>query len=170
MPEPRWALGGFYKFVFLHLEPVFTITPAIITFLFPGSTWFYNQLIPGLQPVSDSDVDTRARMAILQLANCYMLLSLISSFVFRAVRDSLPHNLIAQENIIEAALIALAIADVTHVLGTFVALPSHVAYSPGTWNATTQGNITFTLFLFLTRVAWMLKIGRGIVAEHRKVD
>ena len=70
MPAPHWALGGFYKFVFLHLEPVSTITPAIITFLFPGSTWFYNQLIPGLPPAPDSDVDIRARMAVLQLANC----------------------------------------------------------------------------------------------------
>ncbi|KDN39577.1 hypothetical protein RSAG8_08733, partial [Rhizoctonia solani AG-8 WAC10335] len=113
MPEPRWALGGLYKFVFLHLEPVSTIAPAIITFLFPGSTWFYNQLVPGLPPAPDSGVDIRARMAVLQLANCYMLLGLISSFVFRAIRDSLPHNLIAQENIIKASLIALAIADVS---------------------------------------------------------
>jgi hypothetical protein len=43
----------------------------------------------------------------------YMLLSLISSFVFRAVRDALPHNLIAQEKIVKATLIALAIADVS---------------------------------------------------------
>ncbi|CUA77492.1 hypothetical protein RSOLAG22IIIB_02507 [Rhizoctonia solani] len=170
MPEPHWALGGLYKFVFLHLEPVSTVTPAIIAFLFPGSTWFYNQLIPGLPPVPDSDVDARARMAVLQLANCYMLLSLVSSFVFRAIRDSLPHNMTAQEKIIKATLIALAIADVTHVLGTFVALPSHVAYAPGTWNATTHGNITFTLFLFLTRVAWMLKIGRGKGVGHWKAD
>ncbi|KAL5641451.1 hypothetical protein ACGC1H_001812 [Rhizoctonia solani] len=42
-----------------------------------------------------------------------MLLGLISSFVFRAIRDSLPHNMIAQENIIKATLIALAIADCT---------------------------------------------------------
>ncbi|EUC53818.1 transmembrane protein, putative [Rhizoctonia solani AG-3 Rhs1AP] len=170
MPEPDWALGGLYKFVFLHLEPVSTITPAIATFILPGSTWFYNQLVPGLTPAPDSGVDVRARMAVLQLANCYMLLGLISSFVFRAIRDSLPQNPIAQENIIKATLIALAIADVTHVLGTFVTLPSHVAYAPGTWNATTHGNITFTLFLFLTRVAWMLKIGRGKGTEHRKAD
>lgn len=61
-----WALSGFYEFVFLHLEPVSTITPAVLTFAFPGSTWFYNQLIPGLPPSLDSAVDPRARMAVLQ--------------------------------------------------------------------------------------------------------
>ena len=37
------------------------------------------------------------------------------------------------------------------VMNTFVALPSSVAYNPSVWNATTHGNITFTIFLFLTR-------------------
>ncbi|KAF8761857.1 hypothetical protein RHS01_01008 [Rhizoctonia solani] len=137
MAEPRWALGGLYKFVFLHLEPLSTITPAIVTFIFPGATWFYNQLVPGLPTVPDSDVDTRARMAVLQLAN--------------SIRDALPHDQTSQEKIVGATLVALAIADITHLLGTFVALPADVAYTPGSWNATTHGNITFTLFLFLTR-------------------
>jgi hypothetical protein len=42
-----------------------------------------------------------------------MLLGLLSSFVFRAVRDALPDNPIAQERIIGASLKALAIADVS---------------------------------------------------------
>jgi hypothetical protein len=70
MSQPRWVLGGLYEFVFLHFEPVSTITPAIVVFLFPGATWFYNQLIPGLPSVPDPGVDARARMAVLQLANC----------------------------------------------------------------------------------------------------
>ncbi|KAF8605029.1 hypothetical protein BDV93DRAFT_521912 [Ceratobasidium sp. AG-I] len=160
-----WALSGFYKFVFLHLEPVSTITPAVICFAFPGATWFYNAFIPGFQP--ESLIDLRAKMAVLQLANCYMLLGLISSLVFRAIRDALPHDLVAQEKIIGASLTALAIADLTHVMNTFVALPSNVAYSPGLWNATTHGNITFTAFLFLTRVAWMAGIGRQRPADRK---
>jgi len=41
-----------------------------------------------------------------------MLLGLISSIVFRAVRDTLRNDPVAQERIIGAALTALAIADV----------------------------------------------------------
>ena len=43
----------------------------------------------------------------------YFLLGLLSSFVFRAVRDALPNNPVAQERIIGAAFLALGIADVS---------------------------------------------------------
>lgn len=43
----------------------------------------------------------------------YVLLGLISSLVFRATRDALPHDPVAQERIIGASLSALAIADVS---------------------------------------------------------
>ncbi|KAG9095562.1 hypothetical protein FS749_010217 [Ceratobasidium sp. UAMH 11750] len=161
-----WALSGFYKLVFLHLEPVSTMVPAVLCFSFPGATWFYNQLIPGSLP--ESTLNSQTRMAVWQLANCYMLLSLISSLVFRAIRDALPHDLAAQEKIVKANLIALAIADFTHVTTTFVALPHDIASRPDVWNATTHGNITFTIFLFLTRVAWLLHIGRPKFSQRRK--
>lgn len=45
-----------------------------------------------------------------------MLLGLISSLVFRAVRDALPHDLQAQERIVGASLTALAIADVSAIV------------------------------------------------------
>jgi hypothetical protein len=71
-------------------------------------------------------------MAVWQLANCtyghiriiprvsetmlgnpgYFLLSLMSSFVFRAVRDSVP-NAVSQERLVGAVLQVLAIADVS---------------------------------------------------------
>lgn len=67
-------------------------------------------------------------MAVLQMGNCeqstpllsdaeidfigYFLLGLISSLVFRAVRDTLPNNPMAQERILGASFLALGIADV----------------------------------------------------------
>ena len=42
----------------------------------------------------------------------YLLLGLISSLVFRAIRDALPNDPAAQERILGASLTALAIADV----------------------------------------------------------
>ena len=43
----------------------------------------------------------------------YFLLCLISSIVFRAIRDTLPDNPPAQERIMGACLLALGIADVS---------------------------------------------------------
>lgn len=43
----------------------------------------------------------------------YLLLGLISSLVFRAIRDALPNDLVAQERIVGASLTALALADVS---------------------------------------------------------
>ena len=44
-----------------------------------------------------------------------MLLGLISTFVFRAVRDALPHDPVAQERILGASFTALALADVRQI-------------------------------------------------------
>jgi hypothetical protein len=69
-------------------------------------------------------------MAIWQLGNCafrvtvsrlshrltatgYLLLGMLSSLVFRAIRDALPGNPAAQERILGASLLAMAIADVS---------------------------------------------------------
>ena len=43
-------------------------------------------------------------------------MGLISSFVFRAIRDALPDNPAAQERILGASFLALGIADVSHLL------------------------------------------------------
>jgi hypothetical protein len=42
----------------------------------------------------------------------YLLLGLISSLVFRAARDALSKDLVAQERVVGSLLKALAIADV----------------------------------------------------------
>jgi hypothetical protein len=89
-----------------------------------------------------------------------MLLGLISSLVFRAVRDALRDNVAAQERILGSAFTALAIADVTHVLASFLGLSPELRFKVASWNATTHGNITFTIFLFSVRLAWFLGVGR----------
>ena len=146
---PFPALPGFYRLLFLHLEPsekntqdnsefssssdfllVSTISPAFISWFFPGAAWFHHQLIPTSTPVPSEPLDPRTKMAMWQLGNCtkhifssyqqnkshssqgYLLLGLISSLVFRAVRDALPNDPAAQERIVGASLMALAIADV----------------------------------------------------------
>ncbi|THH13570.1 hypothetical protein EW146_g6665 [Bondarzewia mesenterica] len=133
--------------------------PAFLTWVFPGATWFHHQLIPSNDLVPSS-LDARTTMLVWQLGNCYLLLGLLSSLVFRAVRDALPTNPSAQERILGASLLALAIADVTHIGATFIGLPEDIKYSPQIWNATTHGNISFVIVLLTFRVAWFLGIGR----------
>jgi hypothetical protein len=89
-----------------------------------------------------------------------MLLGLISSLVFRAIRDTLPNNPEAQERILGASMTALALADVTHIIASWICLPENLRYSFGSWNSMTHGNITFVVFLLGMRLAWFAGIGR----------
>ncbi|KAH8120707.1 hypothetical protein DFH11DRAFT_1685926 [Phellopilus nigrolimitatus] len=175
------ALPGFYNILFLHLEPVSTISPAILAWFFPGAAWFYHELIPSAASTPAPEAGTleaRASMAIWQLTNCYLLLGLISSLVFRAVRDALPNDPVAQERIIGASLTALAIADVSisshfqtstlisppcffnSIIATLIGLPPAIRYNPLTWNSMTHGNISIVVVLFSVRLAWFLGVGR----------
>ncbi|THH09426.1 hypothetical protein EW145_g2036 [Phellinidium pouzarii] len=159
------ALPGLYNLLFLHIEPVSTISPAFLGWFYPGAAWFYSELIPPLVGGASSEsetgaLDARASMAIWQLTNCYLLLGLISSLVFRAVRDALPHDPVAQERIVGASLTALALADVTHMIVTLVGLPPDIRYNPLVWNPMTHGNISFVVVLLSARLAWFMGIGR----------
>ncbi|KAI0282387.1 hypothetical protein BGY98DRAFT_1094421 [Russula aff. rugulosa BPL654] len=153
------ALPGAYKTLFLYIEPATTILPAFLIWFTPGAAWFHHGLIPDPHG-SFASVDARTRMAIWQLGNCYLLLGMLSSLVFRAIRNALPGNPIAQERILGASLLAMAIADATHVAASFIGLPDSLRYHPELWNPTTHGNISFVIVLLLFRVAWFLGIGR----------
>ncbi|KAI0344241.1 hypothetical protein BDW22DRAFT_1144872 [Trametopsis cervina] len=156
------ALTGFYRFLFLYLEPALTALPYFIIWFFPGSAWFFHELIPdGTPPPSSSVIqDPRAYMVTLQLGNCYLLLGMLSSLAFRAVRDALPDNPAAQERILGASLFAMAVADATHIIASWIGLPEYLRYAIADWNGTTHGNITFVVFLLVSRTAWFLGIGR----------
>ncbi|KAH9998328.1 hypothetical protein BJV77DRAFT_981308 [Russula vinacea] len=153
------ALPGVYKALFLYIEPVSTILPAILIWYTPGAAWFHHELIPA-QHASSAGIDPRTRMAIWQLGNCYLLLGMLSSLVFRAIRDALPGNPAAQERILGASLLAMAIADATHIAASFIGLPDSLKYHPELWNPTTHGNISFVIVLLLFRIAWFWGIGR----------
>ncbi|KAF8554553.1 hypothetical protein OG21DRAFT_1412345 [Imleria badia] len=159
MPRDFPALPGFYQALFLYFEPLSTISPAFLAWFFPGPEWFHAQLIPAGTP--SVALDARTTMAIWQLGNCYMLLGLISSLVFRAIRDALPNNPEAQERILGASMTALALADVrATIIASWIGLPEDLRYSFGSWNPMTHGNITFVIFLLGMRLAWLAGIGR----------
>ncbi|KAK1224705.1 hypothetical protein PQX77_012378 [Marasmius sp. AFHP31] len=155
------ALPGFYKLLFLYLEPASTCIPGLMILFYPGATWFHHQLIPSsTEPLPKGFLDDRTNMAIWQLAGCYFLLGMISSFVFRAVRTALKNDPSRQEQVVGSLLIPLAIADIIHIFSSFVGLPPHLRFNVLEWNGTTHGNITITTVLFLVRSCWFLGIGR----------
>ncbi|KAG6902983.1 hypothetical protein C0995_008556 [Termitomyces sp. Mi166 len=115
MPKLFAALPGFYYYFFLYLEPC------------PGTAWFYHELVPSGDPAPPGLAD-RTVAVVWQLVNgnprfcwfsspwanlraAYMLLSLLQSFGFRAIRDTLADNPAAQERILGAIMMCLAIAD-----------------------------------------------------------
>ncbi|KAI9508674.1 hypothetical protein F5148DRAFT_1194061 [Russula earlei] len=153
------ALPGVYKALFLYIEPSITILPAILIWFTPGAAWFHHELIPAPHEHVAS-IDARTLMAVWQLGNCYLLLGMLSSLVFRAVRDALPDNPAAQEHILGASLLAMVIADATHIIASFICLPDSLKYRPELWNPATHGNISFVVVLLLFRVAWFLGLGR----------
>ncbi|KAF9652065.1 hypothetical protein BDM02DRAFT_352466 [Thelephora ganbajun] len=161
------TLTGYYRFLFLYLEPFSTIYPALHVFIYPGARAFYDDLIPG--SAASSVFEPRTRIVIWQLANCYFLLSLISSFVFRAARDSVP-NPVSQERLVGAMLKVLAVADVTHVVISYVGLPKEARWDFGSWNAMTHGNITFVVLLLVSRLSWFYGIGRERFSYGRGVQ
>ncbi|CAK5264976.1 unnamed protein product [Mycena citricolor] len=154
------ALQGFYQLLFLYIEPTSTMIPALMAWIFPGAAWFHHQLIPSPAAVPSTPLAARTQMIVYQLANCYLLLGLISSLVFRAARDALPRDPVSQERIVGSLLAALAIADLTHIAATFIGLPAYLRYAPLAWNPMTHGNISFVIVLFSVRAAWFLGIGR----------
>ncbi|GJE94183.1 hypothetical protein PsYK624_103510 [Phanerochaete sordida] len=155
------ALTGFYRGLFLYVEPFLTALPCVLIWTFPGAAWFHHELIPDGTPQPAAQLqDARTYMTVLQLGNCYLLLGMLSSLVFRAVRDALPGNPAAQERIIGASLFAMAVADATHIAATWVGLPESLRYDFASWNGTTHGNITFVVFLLLSRIAWFAGVGR----------
>ncbi|KAJ7771926.1 hypothetical protein DFH07DRAFT_803174 [Mycena maculata] len=164
------ALSGFYQLLFLYFEPMSTMFPALMSWIFPGAAWFHHQLIPSDAPVPAAPLDARTLMMVWQLGNCYLLLGLVSSLVFRAARDSLSHDPIAQERIVGSLLAALAIADLTHIAATLVGLPADLRYAFFSWNPMTHGNITVVVILFSVRIAWFLGINRTryYFFAHRK--
>ncbi|GLB36595.1 hypothetical protein LshimejAT787_0308830 [Lyophyllum shimeji] len=162
MPKPFPALPGFYYPWFMYFEPLSTFAPALTCLISPGTAWYFHELLPSdtPPPTNMAGLEPRAVAAIWQLANSYMLLGLLQTFGFRAIRDTLPNNPAAQERILGASLTALALADVTHILVTFFALPPDIRYDLSKWNTMAHGNTTVVLALLITRLAWFAGIGR----------
>ncbi|OKL63560.1 hypothetical protein UA08_01928 [Talaromyces atroroseus] len=82
-----------------------------------------------------------------QLANIYGLVGLLGVGIVYGTSE--PH-------VLRNAVLALAIADLGHLYATYAAMGPELYFDVASWSPVAWGNIGFTAFLFLNRVAYML--------------
>ncbi|APA07279.1 hypothetical protein SS1G_13175 [Sclerotinia sclerotiorum 1980 UF-70] len=143
-------LPPFPKFVFAIFEPISLVAGFIGAMISPE--WFIEEQIASSQHVSISD---NARLVALQLGNIYLLLAMIGVAVLYSTQEA---------KVIRNYLIALWLADIGHLAVTYHVLGWDSVVDIAEWNSMTFGNIGATLFLFLTRSAYLL----GMFGPNKK--
>ncbi|KAK0655949.1 hypothetical protein B0T16DRAFT_398130 [Cercophora newfieldiana] len=137
-------LPAFPRFVFTILEPISLLAGAVPAIF--DTQWFISEQIASPAAVTSSP---QAVLATQQLGNCYFLAFLLAIAVLYSTSEI---------KVVRNYLIALWIADITHIAITMFGLGYNMTMAPGTWNAVTWGNIGATGFLFLTRNAYFLGV------------
>ncbi|KAI5867417.1 hypothetical protein GGS23DRAFT_592731 [Durotheca rogersii] len=134
-------LPAFPRAVFTVLEPVSLVGGFLGPFV--DADWF----VASQLPVAAPGYDDNARLVALQLGNAYGLLFLLGVAVLYTTTEL---------RVVRNYLVALWIADISHVGVTCWTLGYERAVDVGSWNAVTWGNVGFTTFLCLTRTAYLL--------------
>ena len=97
-----------------------------------------------------------AQVVAMQLGNTYMLLALLGLFILNTTTDV---------RVVKVYIIALAIADIGHVVPTMWMLGWERSIAVQNWNKMAWGNIGATAFLFVTRVAYLF----GLFGKDRAI-
>ncbi|KAG4035190.1 hypothetical protein MFRU_002g05310 [Monilinia fructicola] len=140
----------FPKFVFTVFEPISLVAGFLGAIIAPE--WFVEEQIAFSthQPVGDN-----ARLVALQLGNIYLLLAMVGVAVLYSTQEA---------KVVRNYVIALWVADIGHLAVTYHVLGWEKVADIALWNSMTFGNIGATLFLFLTRCAYLL----GMFGPDRK--
>ncbi|KAI1300426.1 hypothetical protein F5Y03DRAFT_397144 [Xylaria venustula] len=137
-------LPSFPRTVFTIIEPI----SLVAGFLGPliDADWFIASQIDNSATAGVSESEN-ARLVALQLGNAYGLLFLVGVAVLYTTTEL---------KVVRNYLVALLIADITHVGLTCWGLGYEKAVDVPAWNAVTWGNVGFTALLGLTRTAYLL--------------
>ncbi|EFW99353.1 hypothetical protein CMQ_5774 [Grosmannia clavigera kw1407] len=150
-------LPAFPRVVFTIFEPLSLISGSLPAILAPD--WFIQEQIAGTSGTVASD---RSRLVAQQLGNTYGLLFLLGVAVLYTSTEL---------RVVRNYLVALLIADASHVGFTIWGLGLARFIAVDEWNAMTWGNIGVTTLLALTRVAYLLglfgpdKPGTGAISK-----
>ena len=133
-----------YHLFFLYLEPISTLIGAYYAFL-------EQQTYLDLTDLSSSpnNIPTGTSIALSQLANLYLLFTLIEALVLRSSRE---HRTWC------AVLLSMLVADCGH-LYTVKPLGLSIYWRVTGWNAIDWGNIAFVYIGALSRICFLLGVG-----------
>ncbi|KAI1380016.1 hypothetical protein F4677DRAFT_408285 [Hypoxylon crocopeplum] len=146
-------LPAFPRTIFTIIEPISLVGGFLGPLL--DANWFIAQQLDKPSGITTS-YDDNARLVALQLGNTYGLLFLIGVAVLYTTTEL---------KVVRNYIIALWIADITHVGLTCWALGYDQVVDVSSWSAVTWGNVGFTTFLCLTRTAWLL----GLFGPDRQI-
>ncbi|OCF59939.1 hypothetical protein L486_02612 [Kwoniella mangroviensis CBS 10435] len=158
----RSVLPTRYYYFFWLVEPILTIAGGLSAIINPKDFGRY-QLPDGIERLTVGiGGSSRGQMVISQLGSCFILLAMISLslvYLFKKHLDDKPALL---ERMMKGLLVPLAIADVSVVVVfvTLIPLPISHLKSPSEWTHIIHCTVWITLSLFVTRVCWLLGIGR----------
>ncbi|KAI0173647.1 hypothetical protein GGR52DRAFT_543890 [Hypoxylon sp. FL1284] len=138
-------LPAFPRTIFTIVEPLSLVGGFLGPFLDPG--WFIASQLDAPSDAAAGSYDDNARLIALQLGNTYGLLFLLGVAVLYTTTEL---------KVVRNYLIALWIADISHVGVTCWLLGYDRTLDVASWNAVTWGNVGFTTFLCLTRTAYLL--------------
>ncbi|KAI1772744.1 hypothetical protein F4818DRAFT_138537 [Hypoxylon cercidicola] len=138
-------LPAFPRTIFTIVEPISLVGGFLGPFMNPS--WFIASQLDAPSDIVVSSYDDNARLVALQLGNTYGLLFLLGVAVLYTTTEL---------KVVRNYLIALWIADISHVGVTCWLLGYDKTLDVASWNAVTWGNVGFTAFLCLTRTAYLL--------------
>ncbi|KAK3943163.1 hypothetical protein QBC46DRAFT_378395 [Diplogelasinospora grovesii] len=151
------------RFVFTVFEPI-----SLLAGFFPAvfsPDWFITEQIASLTANTPTvSLTENSRVVARQLGNCYGLAFLVAIAVLYSTTEI---------KVVRNYLVALWIADIGHLAITYLALGHEKAMAIGEWNPMTWGNVGVTLFLCLTRTAYLLGLfgpGRPVATPARKMQ
>ncbi|WVW81544.1 hypothetical protein I302_103539 [Kwoniella bestiolae CBS 10118] len=156
----RSVLPAKYYYFFWVVESVLTIAGGLSAIINPEDFGRY-QLSDSIERLTVGiGGSSRGQMVISQLGSCFILLAMISLslvYLFKKHLDDRPALL---EKMMKGLLVPLAIADLLHVFVTLIPLPISHLKSPSEWTHIIHCTVWITLTLFMTRVCWLVGIGR----------
>ncbi|MCJ1404204.1 hypothetical protein MMC11_007429 [Xylographa trunciseda] len=146
------TLPPFPRLVFAILEPMSLVAGWMAAY-FDTANFIADQ-IPSPSPLNVVPSSPGAQVVAMQLGNTYMLLALLGLFILNTTTDV---------RVVKAYIVALAIADIGHVVPTMWMLGWKQSVDVQSWNKMAWGNIGATFFLFVTRMTYLL----GLFGEDR---
>ncbi|KAI2610462.1 hypothetical protein GGR54DRAFT_377276 [Hypoxylon sp. NC1633] len=138
-------LPVFPRTIFTIVEPISLIGGFLGPLL--STDWFIGSQVDLPSDLSNHAYDANARLVAHQLGNTYGLLFLLGVAILYTTTEL---------KVVRNYLVALWMADITHVGLTCWALGYERTLDVASWTAVTWGNVGFTVFLCLTRTAYLL--------------